>query len=184
MDRKALRDLLEQSLRGDRNAFGEFYEQLLDRVFRYVVYRVGNQQDAEDLVEEVFVKAWEALHRSRTVPDNPEAWIYRIAHNAVIDYHRTRKSHASIDALPSLTDRMRTPEEQAVAAGEVEQLAQALRKLPPIYQQVLVCRFIQGMSHREVAEVLGTNENHVRVLQHRALKRLRAVFAEGDHADE
>lgn len=184
MDQETLRALLQRALHGDRNAYGQFYEHLLDRVFRYVFYRVGHQQDAEDLVEDVFVKAWEALHRTRVVPDNPEAWIYRIAHNAVIDYHRTRKAHASIESLHGVKSRDTSPEERAIVALEAQRLADLLARLPPVYQQVLTCRFVQGMSHREVAEVLGTTENHARVLQHRALKRLRELMEKSNHGPE
>ena len=178
MEKRELRHLLQRVLRGDVEAFGAFYERMLDRIFRYLFYRTGHLQDAEDLTEEVFLKAWEALHRTREVPDHPEAWLYRIAHNAVVDHYRTRKMHASLDDLkgpPSATTD--TPEDAVLATERLQGLMDKLHRLPPIYQQVLICRFIQGLSHKEVAQVLGTNENHARILQYRALKRLREEMA-------
>ena len=179
MEQQELRQLLQRVLHGEVEAFGEFYERMLDRMFRYLFYRTGHLQDAEDLTEEVFLKAWEALQRSREVPDHPEAWLYRIAHNTVIDHYRTRKRHTSLEELqpPPPTTETDTPEEIALATERLQSLMDKLHRLPPIYQQVLICRFIQGLSHKEVARVLGTNENHARILQYRALKRLREEMA-------
>ncbi len=184
MNRRDLRALLQRALHGDVEAYGEFYERLLDRMFRYLFYRTGHLQDAEDLTEEVFLKAWEALHRTREIPDNPEAWLYRIAHNTIIDHYRTRKDHASLEEMERpLPTEGKTPEDLALEVEQVQNLIQHIRKLPPIYQQVLICRFIQGLSHKEVARILGTNENHVRILQYRALKRLRAHMEEEERDD-
>ncbi len=183
-ERRLLRHLLQRALRGNVEAFGEFYERMLDRMFRYLFYRTGHFQDAEDLTEEVFLKAWEALQDAQELPEHPEAWLYRIAHNTVVDYYRTRKPLVSLEEirLPQTITTSETPEEIALSAERFQVLMENLHRLPPIYQQVLICRFIQGLSHKEVAQVLGTNENHARILQYRALKRLREEMfkEEGD----
>ena len=167
--------LLKRALQGDKEAFGDFYEQMLERVYRYVFYRTGHVQDAEDLTETVFLKAWEALHRTGLVPDDPEAWIYRIAHNLVIDFYRTRKTSIPLNEAP-LPVQESIAETEVLLKEDMERLVNALKQLPPTYQQVLVCRFIQGMSHRETAKIMETSEANVRVLQYRALRRLKQIL--------
>ncbi len=169
--------LLQRALDGDRNAYGAFYEELLERIYRYMFYRTGNVQDAEDLTETVFLKAWEALHRTRQVPDDPMAWLYRIAHNVVVDFYRTRKHPVALEDAP-LPPSESTVEGELTLQEDLERMIRALKRLPPTYQQVLVCRFIQGLSHRETARVLDTSEANVRVLQYRALRRLREILSQ------
>ncbi|HEY58725.1 MAG TPA: sigma-70 family RNA polymerase sigma factor [Anaerolineae bacterium] len=169
-------ELLQRAARGDAEAFGDFYEQLLDRVYRYAYYRLGNERDAEDLTEETFVRAWEALRKTGRVPDHPEAWIFRIAHNLIVDHHRAARPETELTSAPPLPDRGPGPEEQVQQRETLKDLLHHLRRLPPQWQQVLVCRFIQGMSHAETAKVLGIAEGHVRVLQYRALRRLREML--------
>ncbi len=171
-----LSKLLQQTLKGKKQAFGDFYERLMPEIYRYIFYHVNDQQTAEDLTETVFLKAWESLLGNRRAPDNPRAWVYRIAHNLTIDHYRTRKNDAPLDnalhypAAPQ--DHPDLTQEQREAQAELHRL---LEQLEPQLRQVLVCRFLLGMSHKETAEVLSITPGHVRVLQHRALKRLRAL---------
>ncbi len=169
-------ELLQRAANGDAEAFGDFYEQMLERVYRYAYYRLGNQRDAEDLTEETFVRAWEALRKTGRTPKHPEAWLFRIAHNLVADHYRAARSEVDLASAPPLSDGAPGPEQQVQHQETLEALLHHLRRLPPQWQQVLVCRFIQGMSHAETAEVLGLTEGHVRVLQYRALRRLREAF--------
>src|SRR5512135_1339680 len=98
-------DLIARARRGDVQAFGELYEHSLDAIYRYIFYRVGEVAEAEDLTETVFLKAWEALDRYE-VRDVPfTAWLYRIAHNVIIDRHRTHKTDVSLDAILPLHDQ-------------------------------------------------------------------------------
>ncbi len=173
---KPLTRLLQQSLRGNKQAFGDFYEQLLPEIYRYIFYRVNDQQTAEDLTETVFLKAWESLQGNRRVPNNPRAWIYRIAHNQTVDYYRTRKQHTSLDAAQNLpAGQGETPEIHQAAQEQYDLVHSLLNQLDPQLRQVLICRFLLGMSHKETAQTLSLTPGHVRVLQHRALKQLRAI---------
>jgi len=164
--------LLERTIQGDTEAFGDLYERYLDEIHRYVFYRVSDRFEAEDLTETVFLKAWEALPRFESSRVNLRAWLYRIAHNTVVDYYRTRKPTA--DSLAdNLRDSRPSPERQAQSRDEQQQLAAAIRELESGLQHVIIYRFINGLSHAETAQVMGIREGYVRVLQHRALNQLR-----------
>lgn len=169
-------DLIARARRGDANAFGDLYEQYLSAIYRYVYYRVGDVAEAEDLTEIVFLKAWEALDKFE-VRDVPfSAWLYRIAHNVVVDRHRTHKAALPLDSVLPLPDESDGPEDQFDMLEKIETLAQALSQLSPDYQQVLTLRFISGLSHAETGRVLNRSEEAVRVLQYRALNALRQVL--------
>jgi RNA polymerase sigma-70 factor (ECF subfamily) len=173
-------DLIARAQQGDASAFGRLYERHLDGIYRYVYYRVSDHDEAEDLTETVFLKAWEALPRFRTRGSTFRAWLYRIAHNAVIDRHRTHKTTLPLDEIPNASDDdTPTPEDLALAGQEAVQLEVALSRLDPRSQEVIVNRFVNGLSHTETAKVMGLRVGHVRVLQHRALEAMRQLLGKG-----
>lgn len=171
--------LVKRAVDGSADAFGELYLLHIDAIYRYVRFRVGNSHDAEDLTEHVFLKAWEALpnYKQRGLPFS--SWLYRIAHNVVIDHHRRAAlalSSASSDALDYQASEANALD-QIIEASEVAELAEAIRKLPEDQQQVLVLRFIEGLSHAEVAHIVNKTEGACRVIQHRALAALSRLLA-------
>ncbi|MBI5566224.1 MAG: sigma-70 family RNA polymerase sigma factor, partial [Chloroflexi bacterium] len=168
--------LIQRAQRGDAEAFGELYQQHLAAIYRYVFYRLGNVAEAEDLTETVFLKAWEALdhYRRRDVPFS--AWLYRIAHNAIIDRYRRDHETLALDEQTDLCDEADGPEDYLAETETTEVLIKALAQLSTDHQQVLVLRFINGLNHADTSRVLGRSEEAVRVLQHRALKALRACL--------
>ncbi|MBS1250640.1 MAG: ECF RNA polymerase sigma factor SigW [Chloroflexi bacterium] len=175
-------ELLAKAARGDRRAFGEFYELHRDEIYRYIFFRISkNQHIAEDLTGKVFLEAWESLHRKKRQKKtikNLRAWIYRIAHNKIVDHYRTRKFPGSLEDHQEqflLSDEV----EYEVGQGLLSQvLAEGIDQLSPTYQQVIILRFINQVSHAEVAEILDIKEGHARVLQYRALKKLRRLIPE------
>ena len=170
-------DLIARAVQGDAEAFGDLYERYLARIYRYAFYRVNDVAEAEDLTEVVFLKAWEALgnYRLQDVPFG--AWLYRIAHNVIIDRHRTRKEILPLEGQLVLRDMTDGPEDRLDWRETIETVAHALSQLSPLHQQVLTLRFISGLSHAETAVVLERSEEAVRVLQHRALYALRELLA-------
>ncbi|MBN1312786.1 MAG: sigma-70 family RNA polymerase sigma factor [Anaerolineae bacterium] len=165
--------LVARAIKGDDNAFGVLYRCYMEPIYRYIFLRVGNAAEAEDLTEDVFVKAWEALPGYRITEHPFKSWLYRIAHNLVIDYHRKRKPLALADeelqedpATPPL------PEDVIVLNQEAGVLAEAVQRLGEEEQLVVVLRFVDGLSHKEVAEIIGKSEAASRVIQHRALAML------------
>jgi len=172
-------DLVARAQRGDASAFGCLYERYLERIYRYVYYRVSDHHEAEDLTETVFLKAWEALPRFRVKGSTFSAWLYRIAHNTVVDRHRTQRASLPLsEALDVRDGEAHSPEAVAEAEQESTWLHTALSRLEPRLQEVILNRFVNGLSHRETAGVMGLGEGHVRVLQHRALREMRDTLTE------
>ena len=179
-------DLLERAVQGDAEAFGLLYRRHLERVYRYVLYRVSNQQEAEDLTETVFLKVWEALPGYRLREQPWTAWLFRVAENTVIDYYRTRHAHKELEeGLPADGPE---PVERISLGEEMAQVRAALGQLSPDQQRLLLLRFVDGLSHAEVAQILGKTEGNVRVMQYRALAALAKVLGAmsssgGGHSD-
>jgi RNA polymerase sigma-70 factor (ECF subfamily) len=161
--------LVDRARRGDSKAFGQLYELHVDRIYRYVYYRVGTADQAEDLTEHVFLKAWEAVPRyeSRGLPF--AAWLYRMAHNAVIDHYRASRPTTSIDETFDLEDEKQSPSDAVMAGVDRDELKLAIQRLNPDQQKVIILRFVEGLSHAEVGKIVGKSEGAVRVIQHRAL---------------
>lgn len=176
-----LESLVRAAQRGDADAFAQIYQRFFDRVYKYLLVRVGNAHEAEDLTQEVFVRVLEALpsFRWRGLPF--AAWVFRITHNLVVDRHR-RRSVAG-DPLP-LEAALPIPsghdvEHQAALTLDGERLQRALDGLTPAQKQVVLLRFIAGLSVGETARVVGRSENAVKALQHSALRALRRFLSPG-----
>lgn len=167
--------LLARATQGDAEAFGDFYERYLNEIQRYVFYRVADRFEAEDLTEMVFLKAWEALPLAGSPILNPRAWLYRIAHNIVVDHYRASGANVDLSAR-LLLDGHPSLEHQIQDRDEQHQLAGLIQSLDAQLQQVIACRFVGGMSHAETAQIMGIKEGHVRVLQLRALQKLRRML--------
>jgi RNA polymerase sigma-70 factor (ECF subfamily) len=147
-------------------------------VYRYLYFRAGSHPEAEDLTEEVFLKAWEAIGRYRWQGRPFLAWLYRLAHNTHIDHVRTQKPTSSLN-------NEERPIELASSAAAVELaraldadvLAQALSQLTLDQQQVIIMKFIEGLDNEQIAQAMDKREGAIRALQMRALISLRRVLA-------
>jgi len=172
--------LLALAAEGDRYSFGEFYELYLNEIYRYILFRVNDHNEAEDLTAKVFLDAWESLTGARRGQKirNIRAWIYRIASNKVTDYHRTKKPQEPIDDNPDEKLRGAWLEHELDDVFTSRKLARGVRQLQANYQEVIILRFINQMSHAEVAEIMDITESHVRVLQYRALHKMREIVSE------
>ncbi|TMF73524.1 MAG: RNA polymerase sigma factor [Chloroflexi bacterium] len=171
------RNLALRAGKGDAAAFGALYDRYVEAVYRYVFYRVRNDADAEDLVSDVFMRALRAIPRYE-----PRvaflAWLYRIARNAVIDRARRSRTQISFeDALahPNV-DQVVEPDATILALSDKEAVRDALAKLTPLQQEVIVLRFVEGYSTHEIADLVGKREGTVRGIQFRALEALRTLI--------
>jgi RNA polymerase sigma-70 factor, ECF subfamily len=171
------RNLALRAGKGDAAAFGALYDRYVEAVYRYVYYRVRNDADAEDLVSDVFMRALRAIPRYE-----PRvaflAWLYRIARNAVIDRARRSRTQVSFeDALahPGV-DHVVEPEQTILALSDRQAVRDALAKLTPLQQEVIVLRFVEGYNTQEIADLVGKREGTVRGIQFRALEALRTLI--------
>jgi RNA polymerase sigma-70 factor (ECF subfamily) len=166
---------ISNAQKGDAQAFARLYDEHVDAIYRYIAIRVPSQQHAEDLTEEVFWRAWKAIGRYR--PERPFLhWLYRIAHNLVINDAKRDAKHHSYESMSeagfTLTDTGPSPDEWFSRQEDIQQLRQAMATLTPEEQTVLTMRFFDDAPYDEIASVVGKSAGSLRVLQHRALKKL------------
>ncbi len=168
-------EILSLASQGDRDAFGQLYERYVERIFNYVYYRTGNTHDAEDLTARVFQRAMNHIQKytDRGVPFS--AWLYRIAHNLVANWHRdrSRKQEIPLDDMPILPTKGDHPERNLVRSQEQDALLRMIRKLPAERQNLLILKFVEDMSNAEIGAIMGRSEGAVKSLYHRTLLALR-----------
>lgn len=172
--------LVKEAKRGNAEAFGELYERHAPRIFRFLFAHLENRLDAEDLTEEVFLKAWRALPKYRDQGIPFPAFLFRIANNTLIDHYRSRSrsnNHATLEANP-LPDPCPEPMDQVAEQLERQELHRTLGKLKKDYRTVLAARYLANLSSEETARMMGKSAGAVRVLQHRALAALRKLLDE------
>ncbi len=171
-------EALARARAGDKDAFGILYERYVQRIYSYIYYRVGHPQEAEDLTARVFFRAMQHIHRyeERGLPFS--AYLYRIAHNLVANWHRDqsrRKEIALEDTTwnpPTASDPQ--PEHHLIQSEEQAQLLAAIRRLPPDRQELLILKFVDRLSNAEIGQILGRSEGAIKSLYHRTLIALRA----------
>ena len=180
----------------DPEAFGLLYERYVNNIYNYIYYRTGNHHDAEDLTARTFYRALKHISRyvDRGAPFS--AWLYRIAHNLVANWHRdhSRRQIISLDELVVMTTKRKGPAAMAEEHLEHDLLLQAVRRLPPERQQLLIFKFVEQMSNAEIGEVMGRTEGAIKSLYHRTLVALRKELTDeidqrmkragGDHKED
>jgi RNA polymerase sigma-70 factor (ECF subfamily) len=168
-------ELLINASKGDLEAFGAQYAKYIERIFNYVYYRTGNVHDAEDLTARVFYRALNHMHTytDRGLPFS--AWLYRIAHNLVANWHRDRSRHQEIPLsdAPAIHYRGEPPEMAMMQTQEQDELLKHIRHLPAERQHVLILKFVEHMSNSEIGATMGRSEGAVKSLYHRTLLALR-----------
>ncbi len=176
-------DLIQRAQKLDEAAFERLYALYADKLYRYILARVGDVSVAEDLTTEVFLRVLRRIRQFRPDPRHPVAtfsgWIYRIASNLVVDHFRRRAHRETVPLdeqpphqLPSID-----PEDVITAVDRQEMLSRALAQLTEEQRLVILCRFGEGMSNRETAMILGKTEGAVKSLQHRALAALQRILS-------
>lgn len=175
-----LEKLVVLAQEGDQNAFAKVYDLLIDQVYRYVFYRIKGE-DVEDMVENVFLKVWENIRKYRSEPKKSfTAWVFRITHNMIVDHYRITKDRDHEELSLDLADESRdnNPVRKAEDGLDNESLKTALSKLKKPYRDVIIYKFLNEFSNKEIAEILDKNEGSLRVLQFRALAALKKELQE------
>ena len=169
------RRLVDRAQSGDGEAFAQLYEAYLDRVYRFIFFRVTDAQIAEDLTSEVFLKAWENL--SRYHPHGPFlAWLYAIARNTVIDSYRTKKPTVSLEEAAPIAAQDDKLDDQMQFQFEMQAVQAAMQHLTQEQQEVITLKFIAEYDTTQIAEHMGKSEGAIRALQMRALQALARVI--------
>lgn len=174
-----LEELIKKSKDGQSEAFAEIYDQFADKIFRFIKIKIQNQEQAEDVLQEVFLKAWQGLKNLRLENLNFSAWLYTITRNAINDYYR---KYYRAPKIAELDENL-----EAIAIGESQEkildskfarqnIQKSFEELPVQYKEVLEMRFIQDFSPEETALILGKSNLAIRLAQHRALKKLKNIM--------
>ena len=156
--------------------FSQFYKQNIDKVFRFIYLRVDKVETAEDITSQSFLKYWETNNNFKAIIKNPQAFIYQVARNQIIDFYR-QKNRKPI-SLEELKEKGIEISQTSFAFKieltlEMENLKKVLQRIKPEYSEVIIWHYIDNLSTKEISEILQKKENNVRVLLHRALETLK-----------
>ena len=168
--------LVLRAQKQDGEAFAELYERYFDRIYRYTALRIGDRTEAEDITQQVFLKALKSLpsFKWRNVPFG--AWLFRIAHNQVVDHLRKRQRSPSVDVEEVQLVADDDPQRFAEKSQEMDMVMKAAEKLTVAQQQVVSLRFAAELSVAEVSAVMGRSQGAVKALQHSAIAALRRIL--------
>ncbi len=178
MSEEQQRAWVEAARRGDESAFVQIFEQYNVAFFNLVRHTLGDPDDAEDVVQQTFIKAFRGLAHMRE-PDRLEAWLKRILYTTTIDALRHRKSHRASELDEKVGYRsvpVRTPEGEALVQEDLGYLQEALQRMSPRYRTYILLREFEGLSYDEMGEVLGEPLTTVRVVLFRAREQLRELL--------
>ena len=163
------------SMINQRKTFSKIYDQCIDKIYRFIFLKVNSKEIAQDLCSETFLKGWESFKTSEKEIENPQAFLYRIARNLVVDHYREkgRTQVVSTDFV-SLIDPRINLEKDASLNFDLEQVKTSINKLKDDYQTVVVWYYLEDISVPEIAKMMDKSEQATRVMIHRALKVLKA----------
>ena len=171
-------DKSEKGISSKEDALAGLYNEYYDKIARYIYVRMGNRAEAEDMAGEVFLKALESLgsYKERGVP--MQAWLFRIAHNLVVDYLRrsSRQGMISVDVVE--VEAESNPQEIAETSIEMARVSEAMAELTPAQKQVIELRFFGELTSEEAGKVMNKSSGAVREMQSAAIKRLRQLLVE------
>jgi RNA polymerase sigma-70 factor (ECF subfamily) len=165
----------------DRDAYAKVYDLYVDQIYRYIFFRVSSVQEAQDITSEVFLKTWEYLQKQKQKIENIEALLYRIARNLVIDFYRKRERQ-------NLTDIEAVPESELVEYGldkfhqqldvkvQTQEVMEALGELNDLYREIIILKYIDQLTAKEISIIINKSSGATRVLIHRALNVLKKVL--------
>ncbi len=178
MDKDQISKLVESVKTGDQAAFAALYDEFSQRLYAFIRIKVNPDTEAEDILQEVFLRAWSGIKNLDTSNLNLSAWLYKVTGNTINDYFRKKyrqPSAVSIDEAKELANQD-SPSDDASNGFARDAIKQALADLPAHYKEVIELRFFQDFSIADTARIMGKNNVTVRVWQHRALTHLKELF--------
>jgi RNA polymerase sigma-70 factor (ECF subfamily) len=175
------KNLVHKARQGDKVAFAELYESHFDKIYRYMVVKIGNKAEAEDMTQQVFIRAYESIgsYQWQGIPFS--AWLFRIAHNQIVDFVRKASKKPTVpldESLPIVGDS--NPQREVEVKLNMEQVTMAARQLTKAQREVISLRFAGGLSISEVASAMQKSEGAIKALQHSAILALRKTLRAGE----
>lgn len=166
-------------------AFGRLYEMHVRKIYNYIYYRTGNHYDAEDLTAQVFFRALEHIDRYQERGAPFSAWLYRIAHNVVANWHRSRNRSeiVSLEEVAGMLAHGDDPHRVVEHSESQELLLQIIRGVPSERQQLLILKFVARYSNQQIGQIMGRSEGAIKSLYHRTLLSLRKELSSRSEAE-
>jgi len=172
--------LLRQARSGSQEAFAELYSLYFKKIYKFIFYRVSHKEVAEDLTEEVFIKAHQKI--SATREDNSfEGWLYQIARNKVIDYYRSKKITVALEDVENILEYESNILNDLHLQDQQKVFLHLLKSLRQEQQMVIKLKFLENLDNAEIAVIMKKNEGAIRVIQHRAIARLQELIKKLGH---
>ena len=161
-----------------RKTFGQIYDRYIEKIYRFIFFKVNSQEIAEDLASETFLKTWEVFKNGKEI-ENMQAFLYKTARNLVIDYYREKGKVQIVSAdNPLITDPSQNLEEKEMLRSDINAVKGALTNLKEDYQNVIIWHYLDDLPIQEISYMLGRTEEATRVLLHRALEALKNEIKE------
>jgi len=176
------KDLVHRARQGDKEAFAKLYESHFEKIYRYVAIKIGNRIEAEDMTQQVFIRAYESIssYKYQGIPFS--AWLFRIAHNQMVDFVRKESKKPTVpldETMPIMSES--DPVQEVEVRLNIEQVVAASKRLTKAQREVISLRFAGGLSIAECAKTMGKSEGAIKALQHSAILALRKTLTPGEH---
>lgn len=169
--------LIKEAITGKSASFGSLYDHYQPIVYRFIYLKVSHREEAEDLTHQVFLSAWQNISGFKIKKDASFiGWLYQISRNKVIDHYRVKKPTIDIDAIADPPEIKKSSEEKMDFRIEIKMIKNAIPLLNEIEQDVVIMRFVEDLASKEVAEILNKSEGLIRLIQHRAIKKLKDIL--------
>jgi RNA polymerase sigma-70 factor (ECF subfamily) len=174
MDNKVLL-LVKRAIKGDEDAFGELYKLYVNKIFRFVKYLLSDREVAQDITQNAFVNAWKSINRFSIDKGTFQAYLYTIARNLARDYIRKKKTLSLFFYEQTISDG-NILIEKVIVKEKQEKINEMLKELKMFDRQLVVLRFFEELTFKEIAQIIGKKESAVRVQTHRALKKIKKLY--------
>jgi RNA polymerase sigma-70 factor (ECF subfamily) len=170
-------NLVRRAQQHDQAALTQIYEENFDRIYRYIAFKIGDRTEAEDITQQVFLRAFKSISSYKWKGAPFSAWLYRIAHNQIVDYLRKKSKKVTVPLDESLASGSDNPGMEAERNWDIRNLVSATRQLTQAQQEVISLRFAGELPIAQVARIMGKSEGAIKALQHSAIAALRRVMA-------
>jgi len=172
--------LVRRAKEHDEAALTQLYEENFDKIYRYIVLKIGDRTEAEDMTQQVFLKAFKSISGYRSKGSPFSSWLFRIAHNQIVDYWRKKSKRATVPLEETrVGSSNNNPSSDVERKMDIEGLVAATKRLTNMQREVISLRFAGGFSVAEVAKSMGKSEGAIKALQHSAVVSLRKILAAG-----
>lgn len=175
------KETLEKAIKGESLAFGDLYDKYQPGVYRLIYLKVGHREEAEDLTHQVFLNAWKNIKNFEGQGIEFSSWLFRIARNKIIDYYRLKRTFEDIedeDGELFIDPSQDLMDEKVEDRIDITKVTLALNKLKENQRDIIIMRFVEELSHKEMSQILGKSQSVIRVIQYRAIRKLKKILKE------